>query len=462
MNTRANRTDWVGQAVDGRFVLLEWLGGTEWEGVFRTELQGPEARKAAIRIIPADVEDAQSQLDRWVQAMNLSHPHLMHIFHSGRWQNDGVELLYVVTEYAEETLAQVIPERPLTAEEAGEMLNPVLDALSYLHGQGLVHGHLNPSNIMVVDNQLKLPVENVYRAGKLREPAGQLRVYDAPETAIGAMTPAADVWSLGITLIEALTQQPPEWDRSGSGDPIVSESVPQPFANIGSGCVRYQPAKRISLRDIRTLLDPPPPIAEPVIQVDKQAPVAIPPPVEIRKAAPAWRGPLPVLIAGALIVFGVLVLLLMRSHRSQPEPETQAQSSPATVVPPPTQAQAPAPATIAPPPTPPAAAPKAEDARGEVVERVMPDLLPSAQRSIQGKVEVRVRVAVTAAGAVSNATFDSPGKSRYFANKALDAARSWKFKPAQVDGQPVASEWTLQFRFRRGGTEVTPLEVSPR
>jgi serine/threonine protein kinase len=144
MNIAVVRNDWVGQTVDGGFLLLEWLGGAESGGVFRTELQGPEVRKAAIRLIPADAENAQSRLDGWGQATKLSHPHLVRIFDSGRWQNDDVELLYVVTEYAEETLAQVIPERPLTAEEAGEMLNPILDALSYLHAQGLVHGHINP------------------------------------------------------------------------------------------------------------------------------------------------------------------------------------------------------------------------------------------------------------------------------------------------------------------------------
>jgi protein TonB len=137
----------------------------------------------------------------------------------------------------------------------------------------------------------------------------------------------------------------------------------------------------------------------------------------------------------------------MRSHRSQPAP--------------PIQEQAHAPATIA-PPTPPVATPKAVDTKGEVVERVMPDLLPSAQRSIQGKIEVRVRVTVTSDGGVSKATLNSRGKSRYFANKALEAARNWKFKPPQVDGQPVASEWTLQFQFKRSGTQVTPMEVSPK
>ncbi len=69
-------------------------------------------------------------------------------------------------EYAEEDLSQILPERPLTPGEAREMLDPVLDALSYLHEKGFVHGHFKPSNIMVVDDQVKLSCDNLEVAGR--------------------------------------------------------------------------------------------------------------------------------------------------------------------------------------------------------------------------------------------------------------------------------------------------------
>jgi TonB family protein len=74
---------------------------------------------------------------------------------------------------------------------------------------------------------------------------------------------------------------------------------------------------------------------------------------------------------------------------------------------------------------------------------------------------VSIRVTVDPSGNVSNATFDSPGASKYFANLALQAAQHWKFKPAQVDGQAVSSVWILQFKFTQTATEVTPVEASP-
>jgi len=47
----------------------------------------------------------------------------------------------------------------------------------------------------------------------------------------------------------------------------------------------------------------------------------------------------------------------------------------------------------------------------------------------------------------------------YYDNKALEAARGWKFKPAEVGGQPVASHWLLRFQFGQTKTDVVPTPV---
>ena len=93
-----------------------------------------------------------------------------------------------------------------------------------------------------------------------------------------------------------------------------------------------------------------------------------------------------------------------------------------------------------------------------MIERVVPDVPFSARNTIQGKVRVGVRVTVSPTGEVSEATLVSPGPSRYFARKALEASQRWKFKPAEVGGQPVATAWVLHYRFGRTGTEVDPVQ----
>ena len=98
---------------------------------------------------------------------------------------------------------------------------------------------------------------------------------------------------------------------------------------------------------------------------------------------------------------------------------------------------------------------------GEVVREVLPDVPKSASDTIQGTVRVSVKVQVDPSGQVASAEIDSAGPSKYFARLALQAARDWKFTPAEVDGQPVSSEWTLRFEFTRTTTRAIPAVVLP-
>src|SRR6202163_4568534 len=149
---------WEGRTVDGRFPLQSYLGSSDHSAVFMTVRQphGGDSEKAAIKLISAGAVDANHQFVRWQAASELSHPNLIRIFEAGRGELDGTELLYVVMEYAEENLSQILPERALTAEEARGMLAPVVRALQCVHDKGCVHGHIQPSNILAVRDEVKL------------------------------------------------------------------------------------------------------------------------------------------------------------------------------------------------------------------------------------------------------------------------------------------------------------------
>jgi TonB family protein len=96
-----------------------------------------------------------------------------------------------------------------------------------------------------------------------------------------------------------------------------------------------------------------------------------------------------------------------------------------------------------------------------VVQQVLPDVSRSALRTIHGKFKVGVVVAVDSSGNVTLAKFGSRGPSKYFADRALQAARKWTFRPPQVDGQNVPSEWALKFEFGRTATDVYPSQTAP-
>src|SRR5260370_21393370 len=160
MNTAVARLNWEGQVVDGKFPLEKWLGGSERCDVFRTQLPGQPPQFAAIKRIDPEGGDAERQISRWQMVATLTHPHLLPVFHAGQCKINGAPLIYVVVEYAEEDLSQVLPARALSPQEARETLLPLLDALSYLHSRGLVHGRVKPSNIMAVGGEVHTSRDN--------------------------------------------------------------------------------------------------------------------------------------------------------------------------------------------------------------------------------------------------------------------------------------------------------------
>ncbi|MGA2807631.1 MAG: TonB family protein [Terracidiphilus sp.] len=453
MNTAIVRSDWVGRDIDGRFILLQWLGGSERGGVYLTELEESGRQKAAIKLLPADDSDAEAQIADWALAATLSHPHLVRLFHSGRGQIGNTPLLYVVMEYAEEVLSQVLAERPLTPAEAREMLDPVLDSLSYLHGAGFVHGHLKPSNIVVVNDQLKLSSDSLHVAGELWKHPATLTVSEAPENAAAAITPAADLWSLGVTLVEALTQHPPAWDRSAKTQPLVPVFIPQPFAGIARDCLRPDPQLRCTLSEVKTRLKPAPAVSAPSVPAPaittRRSATTVGSATTGRSAktgrSATGKPRVKALVAVAVVLIAVAAGLLLRSRQTNPGQSAGVQQAEPAGTPADAGSQVYKGAVV----------------KGAVTQQVMPEVLPAANASIRGTFQVSVRVTVDPDGNVSNAAWDSHGPSRYFANQALQAAQHWRFKAAQADGKAVPSVWILRFQFSQGATSVLSEETAP-
>ncbi len=488
MNPTLIREELVGLVIDDRFPLIQRLGGGAGSSVFLTEFGDPQ-QKATIKLIPADFEGAEIRWEAWEAAKELSHPNLVQVFASGRCELDSGPMLYVVSEFADEVLAGILPDRALTAQEAREMLGPTLDALSYLHEKGFVHSHLKPSNIMAVGDRLKLSADCLVSQGAPQNPSAERIVYDAPETTQGPIGAAADMWSLGATLIEVFAQRPPAWDHNPAQIPVVPESVPQPFAMIARQCLRIDPARRCTIEQIQSRLAPPVQTAAPEHADGKTI---------ARRRMGVSIG------AGAILLATIAIWMAYELHHEplsqEPEAQSTAFASPAPAPASPAASvatpRAPAPSQQAPaPPTPPPAAASSElspsvvpveapapaspeahpspapaqpsqssggaTAQGEVSQQVQPDVPASAMRTISGTVKVAVKVSVDAAGSVTNAEFDSAGPSKYFANKALEAARHFAFRPAQDSGQPVASTWILHFDFKREGISITSAETTP-
>lgn len=444
MNAVVIRGDWVGRVIEGRFSLLAWLGGSGSSGIFLTE---SDSQKAAIKLMPASPQ-AEDRLATWKTTAKLSNPHVARILGFGHANVDGTAVVYIVTELAEEALAQIIPERPLTPQEVREMLGPILDALSYLHSSGFVHGHVKPANVLVIADEVKLSSDDLITAGRRAFGLPGSDIHNAPETSTGQLETSADIWSLGVTVVESLTQQLPVWSAASNTEPILPATLPEPFAAIARECLHVDPARRCTVSDIRAMLDgkaKASPLNDPAV-------VRTPAPTADKEAR--TRLPVVPLIVGAVLLIAIIIGLGIHSRKTHTAPvQTQAtQQAPAAEP----DTQAPAPQTSAP------SAPSAiGDSKGEVLNRVIPEASHGASSTIHGKVGVVVRVTVDETGAVTNAEFATHGPSAYFARLAMDSARNWKFKPPLQNGRATASTWLLHYAFRRDGTDVTPVETRP-
>ena len=457
MNAAVAQELWKGQTIDGKFPLLEWLGGSTHSAVFRTQLPGSSTQPAAIKLIRADRPDAAQQIACWRGLVTLSHSNLLRVFHAGHCQMSGAPWIYVAMEYAEENVDQVLPVRPLSITEVGELLPPVLDALAFLHSKNFVHARIKPSNICAVKNLLKLSVESVHPVNQAFKPAS-LTAYDAPESEVGNLAPAADIWSLGMTLVAAFDQRPLTWSRANTLDPAVPKSVPAPYGQIARECLRMNPAERCSISRIKDLMH-------------RQAP----PPKVIAPQAPRRRiSFVPVLVVLALVAIFIVAKFrhTSKSHPSPPAPLAATAQQPtkqkAVVTAPapslsdqkPTAYASRSGAIAKPPVKSPARPPvpvveSSPSVRG-IAKQVLPQVPFSARQTIHGKVRVKVQVAVDPGGNVSSANLVSPGPSRYFARLALESSQQWKFQPA-FNGQPAPAHWLLEYRFGRSSTEVTPI-----
>jgi TonB family protein len=264
-------TKWEGLIIDRVFPLRRYLGRSDHSVVFLTEHTAHDLPDAAIKLIPADPAMEEAQLSRWRIAAALSHPHLIRIFDSGRCRLGGHPFLFVVMEYAEQTLAQILPRRALTSDEAREMLVPTLDALAFLHGKNLVHGQLKPPNVLVVDDRVKLSSDNVRPAGDSSAATAEPSLYDSPEAKDGRISAAGDIWALGVTIVEALTQSPPAWPDERREIVSWPAALPSAFVSIVRRCLSRYPAGRPTITDLKALIKRVAQAPEPKIEVTKAA-----------------------------------------------------------------------------------------------------------------------------------------------------------------------------------------------
>ena len=194
----------------------------------------------------------------------LQHPNIVAVFDAGT--DAGVS--FVVMQLIDGvTLAERTRASPLAPTETAQVGMAVANALAHVHSLGMVHRDIKPGNIMCGANGTVFLTDFgiVRLIGRTRlTQHGTIGTvsYLAPEQVRGEdVGTAADIYALGLVLLECLTGAP-EYPGSSAESaiarltrpPRVPSTVPQGWADLLTSMTANDPAARPSAREVARIL----------------------------------------------------------------------------------------------------------------------------------------------------------------------------------------------------------------
>ncbi|GIE78992.1 hypothetical protein Aph02nite_49420 [Actinoplanes philippinensis] len=275
------RTERNGQTASlrlaGRYRLLEKLGTGGMSVVWRgyDEILG---RDVAVKVLSPRLAEDRAFRDRLRQealaAARLCHPHITGIHDFGEAPiSERLTVPYVVMELndGESVGARIGRQGALDWREAVMITAEVASALATAHARGLVHRDITPANVMLTGAGAKLVDFGISAVVGQRDAAadGSLLgtpAYLAPERLGGAtVSPATDVYALGLLLYRALTGRMP-WPAGNTAealrahlyadpDPIPElAGMPSGVADLCLRCLAKSPVDRPAAAEVARAL----------------------------------------------------------------------------------------------------------------------------------------------------------------------------------------------------------------
>ncbi len=224
----------------------------------------------AVKVVRSGDPDFARRLAQEARGLErLRHPGLVRLLDTGF---SGSHAYLVMDLVAGSTLSELLRRGPLSTERTATLGAGLAGALSYVHGQAIVHRDVKPSNILVTpegEGRLGdfgiarlLDTSTLTMTGTTLGTAAYMAPEQLENNQVG---PSADIWSLGIVLLECLTGRriyegsPNEVVAMRLAGPVpLPNNLPVAWKLILTGMLDHRPEQRLQSAEVASLLATPP------------------------------------------------------------------------------------------------------------------------------------------------------------------------------------------------------------
>lgn len=234
----------AGDVLEQRFEVIRIIARGGMGVVAEAEDRALGARVALKFILPSLAGDptVRERFRREILlARRITHRNVCRIFELFSTQSDAQPVLFLTMELLEgETLSERLQRGPLAPEVALPLVQQMVDALEAAHAQGIVHRDFKSSNVLLVrDGPTERVVVTDFGIARALERGRDPEMtaegflgtpgYMAPEQVLGGhVTPATDIYALGVVLFEMLSGELPFRGDTPMATALARVSVPAP------------------------------------------------------------------------------------------------------------------------------------------------------------------------------------------------------------------------------------------
>ncbi len=306
----------IGTVLENRYRLTRAIGKGSYGWVFEAseEMGGRFVARVAVKLLSPEDDSQREVVLREIRALaGLTHDYILAYRTSGQIAEGTLGgTIFLVTELGEVALGKAVqPPRRLPDQELWTMGQGIALALAHIHSRGSVHRDVKPGNILRVEGRWKLGDFGLVRAVEGTQMSGTggkgtLR-YMAPEALGNEISPATDVYALGVTLLYCLTGR---FAHEGETDAQfmaslltkpahIPSEVPAAWRRIIEECLHREPRRRWNATELAQQLggaapgsrpavaNPVPLIGRPAVEDSSVPASGLPPQEELRQAVRA-------------------------------------------------------------------------------------------------------------------------------------------------------------------------------